>query len=92
MDIKCKILKEWFENQENVLNEEHSQGNDSIKINIFSLTDVLKTAEQGNADAQFNLGLMYYAGKGVPKDDAKAEKWCRKAANQGFEMPRPYWI
>jgi len=30
-------------------------------------------AEQGNADAQFNLGFMYDNGDGVPKDDAKAE-------------------
>ena len=43
----------------------------------------LKTkAEQGNADAQYNLGLMYDLGEGVPRDDAEAVKWYRLAAEQ----------
>ena len=40
-------------------------------------------AEQGNAIAQNNLGLMYGQGRGVPHDDARAVKWYRKAAEQG---------
>lgn len=40
-------------------------------------------AEQGDADAQYNLGLMYHRGKGVPQDYAKAVKWYRTAAEQG---------
>ncbi len=39
-------------------------------------------AEQGHADAQFNLGTMYANGDGVPEDDATAMKWYRKAAEQ----------
>jgi TPR repeat protein len=42
-----------------------------------------KKAEQGDADAQFNLGWMYADGKGVPEDYAKAVKWYRKGAEQG---------
>ena len=42
----------------------------------------LPLAEQGNAKAQFNLGLMYDNGKGVKQDDAEAVKWYRKAAEQ----------
>ena len=42
-----------------------------------------KAAEQGRADAQFNLGNMYSAGRGVLKDDAEAVRWYRKAAEQG---------
>ena len=41
-------------------------------------------AEQGDATAQYNLGLMYAQGKGVPQDDAKAVRWYRKAAEQGL--------
>ena len=41
-------------------------------------------AEQGDAEAQYNLGVMYANGEGVPKDDAEALKWYRKAAEQGF--------
>ena len=40
-------------------------------------------ADQGNALAQFNLGVMYDEGQGVPQDDAEAVKWYRKAADQG---------
>jgi len=42
-----------------------------------------KSAEQGNALAQNNLGVMYAEGKGVSKDDAEAVKWFRKSAGQG---------
>ena len=40
-------------------------------------------AEQGFASAQFNLGIMYEQGKGVPENDAEAVKWFRGAAEQG---------
>ncbi len=40
-------------------------------------------AEQGNAKAQYNLGVMYRNGHGVPQDDAEAMGWWRKAAEQG---------
>ena len=42
-----------------------------------------KAADQGNAPAQSNLGLMYDKGQGVPQDYAEAVKWFRKAAEQG---------
>ena len=42
-----------------------------------------KAAEQGYADAQFNLGVMYAKGAGVPQDYAMALPWYRKAADQG---------
>ena len=41
-------------------------------------------AEQGDAAAQDNLGLMYNRGDGVPQDDAQAVAWFRKAADQGY--------
>ncbi len=41
-------------------------------------------AEQGNADAQFNLGVMYRTGRGVAQDDKEAAGWYRKSAEQGF--------
>lgn len=42
-----------------------------------------KAAEQGNALAQYSLGLHYVDGRGVAKDDAEAVKWFHKAAQQG---------
>ena len=41
-------------------------------------------AVQGIASAQYNLGIMYDLGDGIPKDQAEAAKWYRKAAEQGY--------
>jgi tetratricopeptide (TPR) repeat protein len=41
-----------------------------------------KAADQGSASTQFNLGLMYAQGQGVPQDYAEAAKWYRRAADQ----------
>lgn len=41
-------------------------------------------ADQGDAAAQFHLGVMYGNGRGVPQDYAQAVTWLRKAADQGF--------
>lgn len=43
----------------------------------------LPLAEQGYANAQFAIGEMYSFGNGVTEDDVEAEKWYRKAAEQG---------
>jgi TPR repeat protein len=42
-----------------------------------------KAADQGDADAQYNLGLMYYNGNGVPQNYSQAAVWYRKAGTQG---------
>ena len=41
-------------------------------------------AELGDANAQFNLGLMYAQGRGVLQDDTEAVDWYRKAEVQGL--------
>ncbi|HEY6023801.1 MAG TPA: tetratricopeptide repeat protein, partial [Pseudolabrys sp.] len=41
-------------------------------------------ADQGNAEAQYNLGVMYVAGKGVPRNGEEAAKWFRLAGDQGY--------
>ncbi|MEQ1667296.1 MAG: DnaJ domain-containing protein [Sulfuriferula sp.] len=52
--------------------------------NLFAESaDLMKRAEQGNADAQFLLGVGYSTGKGLPQDYAQAALWYRKAAEQG---------
>ena len=52
--------------------------------NQAAYVDSLKEeAAQGDADAQFTLGVRYSRGRGVPQDYAEALKWYRLAANQG---------
>lgn len=40
-------------------------------------------AEQGDANAQHNLGLMYEYGDGITQNDQQAVYWYTKAAEQG---------
>ena len=42
-------------------------------------------AEAGDALAQYNIGVMYYEGKGVARDFKEAIGWTLKAANQGHK-------
>ena len=48
-----------------------------------ALAEFRPVAEQGDAKAQFHLGLMYANGEGVPQDYQEAVKWYRRAAEQG---------
>ena len=48
-----------------------------------TFADTKKQAEQGDATAQFNLGVMYDFGEGVAEDNEAAVKWYRLAAEQG---------
>ena len=44
----------------------------------------LQAAEKGFAPAQFNLGLAFELGRGMPADDRQAFKYYLMAAEQGF--------
>jgi len=44
-----------------------------------------EVADQGGAAAQFNLGLLYIDGHGVPQDYTQAAAWFEKSADQGYE-------
>jgi len=65
----------------------HSSGDvpDSPPIDISAedLKRLHTQAAQGDATAQYNLGVLYLKGHGVPQDYAKARQWWEKAAAQG---------
>jgi len=42
------------------------------------------SAEQGDAEAQYNLAMVYDRGVGVETDGSEALKWYRQAAEQGY--------
>ena len=48
-----------------------------------SLPGLTLLAEQGHADAQYQLALLYRNGMGVPQSDKTSIKWGIKAAEQG---------
>ena len=57
----------------------HERGDYAAEIAI-----IRPLAEKGYPFAQFNLGVLYDEGKGMPEDNAKAMEWYRKAAESGY--------
>jgi TPR repeat protein len=51
---------------------------------VTALKNWKPMAEQGHAGAQYNLGVMYKNGRGIPQDYMQAAAWYRKAAEQGI--------
>ncbi len=61
---------------------------DSIEVtpdleDISSASDLQPMAVRGNANAQYQLGALFYQGKGVQRDFVQAFLWYRRAAQQG---------
>ena len=44
------------------------------------------SADEGHADSQFNVALMFEQGLGVAKDEKEAVVWYRKSAEQGNSL------
>lgn len=44
---------------------------------------LMKSAEQGLKEAQYQVGTQYYLGNGIQKDFTKAAEWIGKAAQAG---------
>jgi len=49
-----------------------------------ALREWLPLAEQGHAQAQYLIGVMYYKGRGVTRDYETAMKWTSRAAEKGL--------
>lgn len=67
------------------IRQEHNRMED-----IISKMEKLIKAEQGDAEAQNELGVMYFEGKIVEQDYGKAAKWFLKAAEQGNANAQRY--
>jgi TPR repeat protein len=61
--------------------EAHSRGDYQKALRL-----IRPLANDGDAAAQYNLGLMYMTGQGVQQDDAAAALWFGKAAEQGYAL------
>jgi hypothetical protein len=47
-------------------------------------------ARAGNAQAQFNLGLMYHGGLGSGVNESEAVKWYQKSAENGYPKAQEF--
>ena len=63
-----------------------NQGNQTAIANLNRLSKPVepKLSDQGDAAAQFNLGVQYEHGQGVPQDFGKAVELFQKAADSGY--------
>ena len=65
--------------------QDFQKGSDAYSAGDYAtaLQEWTPLAEAGNVVAQYNLGIMYTNGQGVPQDHKEAVKWFRLAAEQG---------
>lgn len=64
-----------------------------VAASVFSYNEddfkeAKKSAENGDAEAQLAIGIMYDLGQGVPQNFTEALKWYTRAANQGNAIAR----
>lgn len=81
----------WYRKAEGAGNDQafknlelmYSQGRgvSNEETNIFSRLEAF--AYQNNVNAELDLAMMYAYGRGVAKNEAEAEKWLRRASDNG---------
>lgn len=69
----------WADGEWDRAKSAHERGDYAAEVAI-----VRPMAEKGYAFAQFNLGVLYDRGHGLPQDNALAMQWYQKAAEQGL--------
>jgi hypothetical protein len=71
----------------------YQRGEGVARDDVVAMKWFTKSAEQGDAVGEFDLGVVYWSGTGVPKDLAKAAYWFQLSANQGHtEAERATWL
>ncbi len=75
-DIKRKVKKV-------AKNRKHAAPDRLAAIPQENPEKTLQAAKEGNAEAQYKLGVMYSRGVGVKKDTEQSVRWYRRAASQG---------
>jgi len=66
-------------------------GNPYLTKYDCSVSRIQTAAENGDADAQYALGYMYYYGIDTVKDQQTAALWIKRAAEQGQPLAKKAW-
>jgi hypothetical protein len=77
------IEKRWAPSPQAAQRSPSAQSTVNRAAATRSLPELQEIAGQGDADAQWQMGLRYHDGDGVPRDDAQAMQWYLRAAEQG---------
>jgi DNA-directed RNA polymerase subunit RPC12/RpoP len=67
-------------------NEEPQSLPDPSDNRFYTVSLFLEKAKKGNADAQYQLGLLYLTGRGTLQDFSEAAKWLILAAEQNHPL------
>lgn len=79
----ASLIKKYNKQQIREMTNETVSQSTASDNEIVALT---KRAEAGDAAAQDQLGVKYYAGNGVPQNSSQAFQWFQKAALQGYAV------
>ena len=55
----------------------------AFEIDKKTIDSIKESADKGNAEAQFKMGILYEHGRGVPQSDSESVRWYSQAAIQG---------
>jgi len=56
----------------------------------MDVQETTRLAKSGDANAQYNLGIMYYNGEGTPKNFINSYVWLSVASAKGNEKAKKY--
>ena len=74
-------------NLQSIIEEEAARSKlDANDSRFYTVSLFLEKAKQGNADAQYQLGLLYLMGKGTLQDFSEASEWLILAAEQNHPL------
>lgn len=76
LSLVCLVVPAWADFQAGM--DANTRGDYATALREWQ-----PLAEQGDALAQYNLGVLYRKGRGMPQDDVQARQWYAKAAAQG---------
>jgi serine/threonine protein kinase len=68
--------------------EAYSRGRGVKKDELLAQSWYFRAAEQGDPEAEYQVGMMHIRGKGVAKNPFTARGWLEKAAARGHEAAR----
>jgi len=82
--VRLEELIEIFPDRQSALTSfSDTDFNDFEQTNVEAAQQLLTQAQQGDAQAQYDIGLHHEMGWGVDNDLAEAFNWYRQAADQG---------
>ena len=61
-----------------------------ISKDSIDIKELINLAENGDANAQYELGVLYFDGEKITQNYTEAVKWFTYSAEQGYAIPHVY--